>query len=61
MQRFPNGENVSLPGVFQAQNAAPIYSMVSGYLKTWYFDIGKNVKAGQVLADIQTPELEQQL
>ena len=55
------GENVSLPGVFQAQNAAPIYSMVSGYLKTWYFDIGRNVKAGQVLAEIQTPELEQQL
>jgi len=56
-----SGENVSLPGVFQAQNAAPIYSMVSGYLKTWYFDIGRNVKAGQVLAEIHTPELEQQL
>jgi RND family efflux transporter MFP subunit len=54
-------ETVSLPGVFQAQNSAPIYSMVSGYLKNWYVDIGTNVRSGQVLAEILTPELEQQI
>ena len=50
-----------LPGDIQALNSAPIYARVSGYLKHWYVDIGTTVKAGQVLADIDTPELDQQM
>jgi RND family efflux transporter MFP subunit len=50
-----------LPGDIQALYSAPIYARVSGYLKHWYVDIGTPVKAGQVLADIDTPDLDQQL
>jgi RND family efflux transporter MFP subunit len=50
-----------LPGAIQAYNTAPIHARVSGYLKTWYADIGAPVKAGQVLALIDTPDLDQQL
>ena len=50
-----------LPGDVQAFYNAPIHARVSGYLKRWYADIGAQVKAGQVLADIDTPELDQQL
>jgi len=52
---------LSLPGTLQAYYSATVYSRVSGYLKHWFVDIGANVKAGQVLADIETPELDQQL
>jgi multidrug efflux system membrane fusion protein len=50
-----------LPGNVQAFYNAQIHARVSGYLKRWYQDIGAKVKAGQVLADIDTPELDQQL
>jgi multidrug efflux system membrane fusion protein len=50
-----------LPGDVQAFNTAPIHARVAGYLKRWYADIGTPVKAGQVLADIDTPDLDQQL
>ena len=50
-----------LPGDVQAFNDAPIHARVSGYLKRWYADIGTPVKAGQVLAEIDTPDLDQQL
>jgi membrane fusion protein, multidrug efflux system len=50
-----------LPGDVQAFYDAQIHARVSGYLKHWYVDIGAPVKAGQVLADIDTPELDQQL
>jgi multidrug efflux system membrane fusion protein len=50
-----------LPGYVQAFNNAPSYARVNGYLKRWYADIGAEVKAGQVLADIDTPDLDQQL
>jgi RND family efflux transporter MFP subunit len=50
-----------LPGDVQAFNNAPSYARVSGYLKRWYSDIGAEVKAGQMLADIDTPDLDQQL
>ena len=40
---------------------APIYARTSGYLKRWYFDIGAHVRQGQLLAEIETPELDQQL
>src|SRR5260221_9628839 len=41
--------------------AAPIYSRTSGYVKKWYVDIGARVKKGQLLAEIETPEVDQQL
>jgi RND family efflux transporter MFP subunit len=52
---------LALPGDIQAFNTAPIHARVSGYLKRWYVDIGTPVKAGQVLADIDTPDLDQQV
>ena len=54
-------QELVLPGNIQALYDAPIYARVSGYLKMWYVDIGAKVKAGDVLADIETPELDQQL
>lgn len=53
--------NVVLPGNLQAYYEAPIYARVNGYLSHWYQDIGAHVKSGQLLADIDTPELDQQL
>ena len=50
-----------LPGTLQAFYNAPIYSRVSGYVRSWLVDIGASVKAGQLLALIDTPELDQQL
>jgi RND family efflux transporter MFP subunit len=50
-----------LPGRLEAFYRAPIYARVSGYLKAWYTDIGANVKAGQLLGIIETPDLDQQL
>jgi RND family efflux transporter MFP subunit len=52
---------LSLPGNVQANTDAPIYARTSGYLKKWYVDIGTPVKAGQLLAEIDAPELDQQL
>jgi RND family efflux transporter MFP subunit len=52
---------IALPGNTQAFIDAPIYSRTSGYLKSWYFDIGAHVKKGQLMATIETPELDQQL
>jgi len=52
---------ISLPGNTQAFIDAPIYARTSGYLKSWYFDIGAHVKKGQLMAVIETPELDQQL
>jgi RND family efflux transporter MFP subunit len=52
---------ISLPGNTQAYTDAPIYSRTSGYLKEWYFDIGAHVRKGQLMAVIETPELDQQL
>jgi RND family efflux transporter MFP subunit len=54
-------QTLILPGDVQAFNASPIYARVPGYLKRWYVDIGAPVKAGQILAEIDTPELDQQL
>ena len=52
---------IALPGNTQAFIDAPIYSRTSGYLKDWFFDIGAHVKKGQLMATIETPELDQQL
>jgi RND family efflux transporter MFP subunit len=54
-------EPLELPGDVDAWYEAPIYARVPGYLKMWYTDIGAVVKAGQVLAEIDTPDLDQQL
>ena len=50
-----------LPGQTQAYTDAPIFAQTSGYLRKWYFDIGGKVKAGDVLAEIDTPEVDQEL
>jgi RND family efflux transporter MFP subunit len=50
-----------LPGNIQANYEAPIYARTSGYLKRWLVDIGAPVKAGQLLAEIESPEVDQQL
>lgn len=52
---------LELPGRIEAFASAPIYARVSGYLKSWKKDIGAHVKAGELLAEIETPDLEQQL
>jgi RND family efflux transporter MFP subunit len=57
----PPSEELVLPGSVQAFIEAPIFARTSGYLKTWYTDIGASVKKGQLMAEIDTPELDQQL
>jgi len=52
---------LELPGRLEAYIRAPIYARVPGYLKSWKHDIGSKVKAGEVLAEIETPDLDQQL
>ncbi len=54
-------EEVVLPGNVFAYVDSPIYARTSGYLKRWYFDIGAHVKKGQLLAEIESPEVDQQL
>lgn len=54
-------KDLILPGTIEAFYDAPIYARVSGYVRKWYLDIGAHVRAGQVLADIDTPEVDQQL
>lgn len=54
-------QEVILPGNIQAFTDSPIYARTSGYLKRWYFDIGAHVKKGQLLAEIESPEVDQQL
>ena len=60
-ERGIRAEEVVLPGNIQAFIDAPIYARTNGYLKKWYFDIGAHVKQGQLLAEIETPEVDQQL
>jgi membrane fusion protein, multidrug efflux system len=52
---------LELPGRLEAYYRAPIFARVSGYLKSWSADIGAKVKAGQVIAEIEAPDLDQQL
>ena len=52
---------IDLPGRLEAYYRAPIFARVSGYLKSWSADIGAHVKAGQVIAEIEAPDLDQQL
>jgi RND family efflux transporter MFP subunit len=54
-------QEIVLPGYTQAFSDTPIYARTNGYLKRWYFDIGAHVEKGQLLAEIDTPEIDQQL
>ena len=54
-------QELVLPGNLQAFSDTPIYARTSGYLKRWYADIGKKVKAGELLAEIDAPEIDDQL
>ena len=54
-------DQIILPGNVQPFITSPIYARTNGYLKKWYFDIGTHVKQGQLLAVIETPEVDQQL
>jgi len=60
-RRTPAQLKLELPGDITAFEEAPIYARVSGYLKAWYTDIGTHVVAGQLLAEIDTPELDQEI
>jgi RND family efflux transporter MFP subunit len=60
-QPGPAEEEIVLPGTVQAEYDTPIYARTSGYLKHWYTDIGAKLKAGDLLAEIDSPEIDQQL
>lgn len=57
----PAAQEIVVPGNIQAFKDTPIWARASGYLKAWYADIGTHVKAGQLLAVIESPETDQQL
>jgi RND family efflux transporter MFP subunit len=59
--RGPGSDVLVLPGTVQAFYEAPIYARTSGYLRVWHTDIGTSVKKGQLLAEIDAPEVDQQL
>jgi RND family efflux transporter MFP subunit len=56
-----NSYTIDLPGRLEAYSRAPIYARVSGYLKNWHVDIGSRVRTGELLAQIEAPDLDQQL
>jgi RND family efflux transporter MFP subunit len=60
-KRTAPAQEIILPGNIQPFISSPIYARTDGYLKKWYFDIGAHVKAGELLAVIQTPEVDEQL
>jgi RND family efflux transporter MFP subunit len=60
-QRDAKPKELVLPGTFQAFNQTTIFPRSNGYVKSWKVDIGDNVQAGQLLAEIETPEVDQQL
>ncbi len=60
-QHTAPAQEIVLPANVQAYIDSPIYARTNGYLQRWYVDIGAHVKAGQLLAEIDTPEVNQQL
>lgn len=61
LSQAPTTQNVLLPGSVRAAQDTPIYARTSGYLRRWLVDIGTPVKAGQLLAEIETPEVDESL
>src|SRR6202790_4339718 len=60
-QRGKASSDLTLPGMIDAFSQSPIYARVDGYVRTWYVDIGTHVTKGQLLAEIDAPEVDQQL
>jgi RND family efflux transporter MFP subunit len=60
-EKVPSTVTLDLPGQLQAYTDAPIFAQTSGYLRAWHFDIGAKVKANDILAEIDTPEVDQEL
>jgi RND family efflux transporter MFP subunit len=60
-QRGQSSSELTLPGMIQAFSQSPIFARVNGYVRTWYVDIGAHVTKGQLLAEIDAPDLDQQL
>jgi RND family efflux transporter MFP subunit len=60
-KREDSASEIVLPGNIQAHTVAPIYARTTGYVKAWYHDMGSHVRKGDLLAVIETPELDQQL
>ena len=60
-KRTAPAQEIILPGNVQPFITSPVYARTNGYLRKWYFDIGAHVKQGQLLAVIETPEVDQQL
>jgi RND family efflux transporter MFP subunit len=60
-RRGPASSDLTLPGMIQAFSQSPIYARVDGYVRTWYADIGARVTKGRLLAEIDAPEVDQQL
>ena len=60
-QRLDGASNLVLPGSTQAIQETAIYARTNGYVRKWYADIGAKVEAGQLLAEIETPEIDQEL
>jgi len=60
-QKPPASVELQLPGHTYAYYEAPIYAQTNGYLKKWYYDIGAKVKTGDILGEIDTPEVDQEL
>ena len=61
IERGSATQTLTLPGSIQPYNKAALYARVNGYLKSWLKDIGAHVKAGEVLATVDAPDLDQQL
>lgn len=59
--RGKSSSDLTLPGMIQAFSESPVYARVDGYVRTWYVDIGAHVAKGQLLAEIDAPEVDQQL
>ena len=60
-EKSPASVELQLPGQTHAYYEAPIYAQTNGYLKKWYYDIGAKVKVGDILGEIDTPEVDQEL
>src|SRR5205085_512719 len=60
-ERGKSSSDLTLPGMIQAFSQSPVFARVDGYVRTWYADIGTHVTKGQLLAEIDAPDVDQQL